>query len=210
MSLASGRVNRAIGDIPILVWYDVSMKRVFIVHGYTGYPEKNWFPWLKTELEKLGLQVAVPAMPHTEAPLLNEWLPHLQKVVGDPDEDTYFVGHSLGCPTILRYLESLGNDQMLGGVLLVAGFAETLPHLPQLDSFTEGTWDDGSIKAHVKKIAIINSDDDKAVPLFNGEHVRDRFSAELTVVHNMGHINEKAGVKEVPFVLNKLQDMMAL
>lgn len=186
------------------------MRRVFIVHGYTGYPEKNWFPWLKVELEKLNLEVTVPAMPNTEAPKLSEWLPYLQQIIGNPDEDTYLVGHSLGCPTILRYIESLEDSQNVGGALLVAGFAEPLPHLPELDSFTAGTWDDGKIKAHAKKIAIINSDNDEAVPFFNGERVRDRFNAELITVHNMGHMNEKAGINEVPFVLDKMMVMMGL
>lgn len=186
------------------------MKRIFIVHGYTGYPEKGWFPWLKAELEKLGLEVSVPAMPNTNDPKFEEWLPHLQKTISSPDEDTYLVGHSLGCPTILRYLESLSDDQVIGGALLVAGFAEPLPHLSKLNSFTEGIWNDEKVKNHAKKIAIINSDNDQAVPYFNGEHVRDRFNAELITVHNMGHINEKAGIKEVPFVLDKLKEIMSL
>ncbi len=44
------------------------MKRVFIVHGWDGYPTEGWFPWLKAELEKRGFTVAVPAMPHPERP----------------------------------------------------------------------------------------------------------------------------------------------
>lgn len=186
------------------------MKRIYIIHGYTGNPKKNWFPWLKAELEKLGLSVEVPAMPNTNAPKLNEWLLHLQQVIDKPDEETYLVGHSLGCPMILRYLESLDDGHDVGGALLVAGFAEPLPHLPELDSFTEGPWNDEKVKNNTHKLAIINSDNDDAVPFFNGEHVRDRFNAELITVHNMGHINEKAGIKEVPFVLDKLKGMMRL
>lgn len=186
------------------------MKRVFIIHGYTGYPEKNWFPWLKAELDKLGLLVEVPTMPNTNAPKLNKWLQHLRQVVGVPDEETYLIGHSLGCPTILRYLESLEEKQVVGGALLVAGFAEPLPHLPELNSFTEGQWSDEKVKANTRKLAIINSDNDEAVPFFNGEHVRDRFNAELITVHNMGHINEKAGITQVPFVLAKLKEIMSL
>jgi predicted alpha/beta hydrolase family esterase len=26
-------------------------ERVFIIHGWEGYPEEGWFPWLKKELE---------------------------------------------------------------------------------------------------------------------------------------------------------------
>ena len=186
------------------------MKRVFIIHGYTGYPDKNWFPWLKRELEKLGVEVSVPALPNTNSPQLGEWLPYLKKTVGAPDEETYLVGHSLGCPTILRYLQSLDDGQKVGGALLVAGFAEPLVQLPELDSFTEGEWNDAKVRAGANKLTIMNSDDDPAVPYVNGEHVRDRFKAKLITVHNAGHINEKSGYTEVPFVLDELKKMLEI
>ena len=186
------------------------MKRVYIVHGYTGCPDKNWFPWLKSELEKLGVSVVVPAMPNTNEPKLKEWLPHLQQTIGAPDSDMFLVGHSLGCPTILRYLESLENNQYVGGALLVAGFAEPLPHLTELDSFTTAPWKEEYARNRTEKLFILNSDDDEAVPFFNAEHVRDRFNAKLITVYGAGHINEKAGYSEVPFVLNELKDMMGL
>lgn len=186
------------------------MKKVIIVHGYTGHPEKNWFPWLKAELNKLGVEVLVPAMPNPGAPQLSEWLPYLQQQVGTPTEDTYFVGHSLGCPTILRFVESLPEGQKVGGAVLVAGFAEPLPRFAFLDGFTTDTWDDQKIRSHIPTLTIMNSDDDPAVPFDRGEHIRDRFDAKLVALHNMGHINEKANIKEVPFVLDELKVMMSL
>ena len=41
-------------------------KRVFIIHGWEGYPEECWFPWLKTEIEKTGFEVVVPNMPDAD------------------------------------------------------------------------------------------------------------------------------------------------
>lgn len=185
------------------------MKRVFIIHGYTGYPEKNWFPWLKAELEILGVEVYVPTMPNTEAPQFSEWHLHLQNVIGIAEEETYFVGHSLGCPAILRYLESLPEGQKVGGVVLVAGFAEPI-HFTELDSFTTEEWNDTKINQSVNKIVLINSDNDEHVPLEMGKRMRDRFNAELLVINQAGHINEKSGHKTVPFVLNELKELMSL
>jgi hypothetical protein len=34
-----------------------------IFHGTEGYPEENWFPWLKKELERRGCRVFVPQFP---------------------------------------------------------------------------------------------------------------------------------------------------
>ncbi len=179
------------------------MKRVFIIHGYTGYPEKNWFPWLKRELEERGISATVPAMPNTLAPQFSKWLPHLQQLVGDVDEETYFVGHSLGCPTILRFLESLPEGKKVGGAVLVSGFAEPI-HFRQLNSFTTGDWNDEKIRQAAGELVLINSDNDEHVPLEMAERMRDRFDAKLIVLHNAGHINEKAGYTEVPFVLDEL------
>ncbi|MBU4141279.1 hypothetical protein KKE99_00155, partial [Patescibacteria group bacterium] len=32
----------------------MNQKRIFIIHGWEGAPESNWFPWLKKQLEKQG------------------------------------------------------------------------------------------------------------------------------------------------------------
>ena len=49
------------------------MKRVFIIHGWEGFPEEGWFPWLKNELEAKGFEVHVPNMPDSEHPRIQKW-----------------------------------------------------------------------------------------------------------------------------------------
>lgn len=39
------------------------MNNVFIFHGTEGYPEENWFPWMKRELEQNGCSAFVPQFP---------------------------------------------------------------------------------------------------------------------------------------------------
>src|SRR3989344_1157111 len=83
------------------------MKRVFVIHRWSGGPEDDWRPWLKEELEAKGYEVVVPEMPETEHPQIGKWVAKIAEVVGMPDENTYFVGHSIGCQTIMRYLQTL-------------------------------------------------------------------------------------------------------
>jgi len=72
-------------------------KRVFIIHGWGGSPEGGCLPWLKSELEKNNFEVLAPQMPNTEEPKIEEWVSYLSEFVGEIDENTCFVGHSIGC-----------------------------------------------------------------------------------------------------------------
>src|SRR3989338_8245233 len=100
------------------------MKRVFLIHGWDGYPEEGWFPWLKKELEEKWFKVFVPQLPDAANPRIEKWVPVLARIVGVADEQTYFVGHSIGCQTIARYLETLPEGQKIVGAVFVAGFFE--------------------------------------------------------------------------------------
>ena len=48
------------------------------------------------------------------------WVAEITKIVEAPDKDTYFIGHSIGCQAILRYLEKINSP--VGGALFVAGW----------------------------------------------------------------------------------------
>ena len=96
------------------------MKRVILVHRWSGGPSDDWRPWLQDELGQRGYNVLSPEMPDMDTPVIEKWVGKLREVVGVPDADTYFVGHSIGCQAILRYLETI--DTPVGGALFVAGW----------------------------------------------------------------------------------------
>ena len=121
------------------------MKKLYIIHGYGSGPNQNWFPWLKSEMEKMGVEVNALTMPNTDSPTCAEWVGHMESIVKNPDEDTYFVGHSLGCITILQYLNSLPENVKVGGAILVAGFSSPI-HFTELNSFFEKPLDKEKIK----------------------------------------------------------------
>src|SRR3989304_7206168 len=80
---------------------------VFIFHGTGGYPGENWFPWMKNELEQKGYNVFVPQFPTPEGQSLEAWLDVLSLQKDKIDQNTIFIGHSLGGLFLLRLLERL-------------------------------------------------------------------------------------------------------
>ncbi|MEK7150988.1 MAG: alpha/beta hydrolase [Patescibacteria group bacterium] len=187
-------------------------KRAFIIHGWDGYPEEGWFPWLKSELEKRGFIVQVPTMPHAENPTIDDWVEHLTKLIGTPDENTYLVGHSIGCQTILRYLQSINNE--IGGVVLVAGWLLRLTgDLSQEEIEIAKPWietpiDYEKVKQSTKNIVCIFSDDDPFVLLKeNKVEFETRLNAKTIVEFKKGHFSGSDGITELPRLLEELGKM---
>lgn len=85
-----------------------------------------WYPWLYSKISDENNKIIRFNMPNTENPKIEEWVSELDKQVNNLDENTYFIGHSIGCQTILRYLETKNVDN-IGGILFVAPWLDLLP-----------------------------------------------------------------------------------
>lgn len=179
------------------------MKRAILIHGWEGSPEGGWLPWLKNELEKKDFKVITPAMPDTTHPVMDKWVEHLAKIVGKPDKECYLVGHSLGCITILRYLETLEQGAEIGGAVMVVGFSDNLGY-KELNTFFTKPIDWNKIKKHCKKFVAIHSDNDPYVPLKHGDIFKEKLNAEVIVKQNMKHFSGDEGMTELPVVLESI------
>ncbi len=188
-------------------------KRVIILHGWDGHPENGWFPWLKQKLEKSNYQVIVPQLPNTANPRIENWIPAIQELVGIADNNTFFVGHSMGCQAIARYLETLPKDVVVGGAVFVAGFFTALTNLDQPEEVAETVrhWldtpiDFKKIKSHLPKSTAVFSNDDPWVPLSNQEAFSKDLAAEIIIIKNVGHFSgNRDGTLELPIVLEILE-----
>ena len=186
-------------------------KRIFIIHGWDGSPTNCWFPWLKNELEKKNFIVEVLSMPHPEKPTIIDWVDYLSSAVGEPDTNTYFIGHSIGCQTILRYIEKVGKP--VGGIICVAGFFRLLNLATDEEKEIAKPWietpiDFEKIKKQTNKITAIFSDNDPDVDLSNKELFEKNLNAKIFIEHNKGHFSDDASIKELPSVLEILSDWM--
>ena len=187
-------------------------KRVFIIHGWEGFPEEGWFPWLKRELENRGFDVYVPQMPDAAYPRIKNWLPAIEKIVDNPDKNTYFVGHSMGVQAIIRYLETLPENKKIGGAIFVAGFFKRLTGLGEEPDYeeTEKDWlktpiNLSKVKNHMSNSVAIFSDNDPFVPSDNQGDFRDKLKSKIIIKHEMGHFSGPSdNITELPVVLEEL------
>lgn len=190
---------------------DVGKKRIFIIHGWGGYPENCWFPWLKKELEKLDFEVHVPAMPNSKEPKIDVWIPFLKKQVGNVDEETYFVGHSIGCQTIMRYLQTI--NKKIGGAIFVAGFFNLNNLEKEEEKEIAKPWLENSInlekvKKVINKAVAIFSDNDLDIPLEDSKIFEKELGAKIIVEHNKGHFSGDTGITKLPVVLDSIKKMI--
>jgi predicted alpha/beta hydrolase family esterase len=187
--------------------------RAFIIHGYLGYPQEAWLPWLKSELEKRGYDVSLPAMPRPDRPSVPEWLEFITRLVGEPDKGTVMVGHSLGSQAVVRYLEFLGAaDKAVGKTVLVASSFPTGLSAAEAEQaagedralipwFTIGA-EPGKVRKAAGRCTVILSDDDPIVGFGEAKaSFETNLEAQIIVEHGKGHLNEDSGLTELPSVL---------
>jgi predicted alpha/beta hydrolase family esterase len=183
-----------------------SKKRLIIIHGWEGHPEEGWFPWLKAEMEKRGWSVQVPAMPNPAQPEQSRWVPHLATIAGEADQNTFMAGHSLGCITILRFLERLSEKESIGGAVLVSGYDNPLKYKELKNFFHDQIlWD--QIKKKCKKFVTIHSEDDPYVPVQNSDSFKGKLGSKAVVVNGFRHFSGSDGVTNVPPILKELLEI---
>lgn len=186
-------------------------KRVIIVHGWDGNPQEGWFPWLKSELEQKGFEISVPQLPQPDIPKIELWVKTLSETVKKPDKETFFVGHSIGCSTIVRYIESI--ETKVGGAVFVAGFFKRLTNMED-DEVKEiaSPWlttpiDFDKVKKLLGKNVAIFSDNDPYVPLDNQDDFSNKLGSKIIIEHQMGHFSGSTGTTQLPIALKSLLEI---
>ena len=190
------------------------MNKIYIVHCWDGTKDDGWYPWLDEKISSDDNRVIRFNMSDTEHPKIKEWVSELDKQVDSIDENTYFIGHSIGCQTILRYLENK-NTEKIGGILFVAPWLDLLPEaISDEDSYnTAYPWintkiDFDKIKKMTNNITCIFSDDDYFVSITQKEEFEKLLNAKTIIVSGKGHISADDGVNELPEIYSKTIEML--
>jgi predicted alpha/beta hydrolase family esterase len=104
-------------------------KHATILHGMPSKEEffdiqqpnpvdAHWIPWLKSEIEELGIVCTLPAMPKPYEPTYDQWGKTFDSIY-KKNEPTLVVGHSLGAGFILQWL-TLNPTKSIKNIILVA------------------------------------------------------------------------------------------
>ncbi len=191
------------------------MKKVFLVHGFMGSPNGGWRPWLMGELEKQNIYACALPMPKPNNPQKVEWVKTIDNVVNVfPEDEIILIGHSLGVPGVLRYLETLTEGKKISGVILVSGPCALInPHdkeskIRKIDNFLDTPFDFEYIKKVCKNFYVIHGDNDDKVPFGHAEELSKNLNCKLISIPNGGHLNGSAGWNELPQVLQVINEIL--
>ncbi|HLS79764.1 MAG TPA: alpha/beta hydrolase [Nocardia sp.] len=184
-------------------------RRASIIHGYRATPDDHWFPWLAARLHAEGIPATVPALPGPTAPDPIDWARAVATDIGTPDGGSIIVAHSLGCLTVLRHLATLPPPTRVGALVLVAGFLEPLPALPELDTFIGHGIDAAHLRERVDHLTVLRSDADDYVPTGHTDRLAAELGTTATVVPAAGHFLATDGVTTLAAALEPIRAHVA-
>lgn len=178
------------------------MATFILIHGTGGSPDECFYPWLRQQLEKRGHKVYAPQLPMPEKQSLDSWLKAFKPYWKFVNEETVFVGRSIGPAFILRLLER--NNVNVKAAFLVAGFCSNigLPEFkPLIKTFIDEPFDWQKIKNSCGKFFVYNSDNDPFVPLEKGQELAESLGTRLIMVKGAEHF----WMKKFPQLLKDME-----
>ncbi len=183
--------------------------KVILVHGWGGSPEADWFPWAVDQLKKDGHEVMAPEMPNTDEPSIEEWVPYLESIVKDYDEGALFIGHSIGCQTIMRFLEK--QDKKARGAIFVAGWFN-LTNLEDEESeaiakpWIETPINTARVRENLGTSIAILSENDPFVPFEETKKdFEEKLGSKVVIIPDGGHITTDDGFGQFPLLIEHVK-----
>ena len=158
--------------------------KAILIHGNGGSkPTDNWFPYLKRELEKIGVKVEAPQFPDSELARASYWLPFLEKEL-KADKNTIIIGHSSGAIAAMRYAET---HQILGSALIGTYYTDLGYETEKLSGYFDTPWDFDAIKKNQHWIIQFAGINDPWIPIEEARIIRDQLSTDYYESPDQGH-----------------------
>lgn len=162
--------------------------KIIFAHGNGGStPQDHWFPYLKTELVKLGLTVIARQFPDAHLARESYWIPFLKNEL-KADENTIIIGHSSGAVAAMRFAES---NKLLGSILVGVCYTDLGNEYEKLSGYYDRPWNWQAIKNNQQWIALFASTDDPWIPIKEPRFICEQLEPDYYEYNNRGHFHNK-------------------
>jgi len=184
------------------------MKRVILLHGNgNSSGSDNWQPYIKQELEKLGVTCLSPDLPDNVAARMSHWFPYFEETL-NIGKDDIVVGHSSGALAIMKYAE---NHEVGGSVLVGTYYTDLGYEDEKASGYFDTPWNWEAIKKNQPWTAIFASEDDPYIPIEEPRFIRDQLNSEYYELKNEGHFGGETNPKlEFPELLELLINKLGI
>lgn len=181
------------------------MIRAILIHGNDGgKPTDNWFPYLKLELEKLGVKVDAPQFPDADLARASYWIPYLKNVL-KADSKTILIGHSSGAIAAMRYAE---ENQILGSVLVGTYHTDLGINTEKLSGYFDSQWNWNAIKKNQQWIIQFAGLNDPWIPIEEARFVQDKLSTDYYESKDQGHFGGDYYKETFPELLQAIKSKL--
>ena len=183
------------------------MNNYLLVHGSFGSPFVNWFPYLRNEIESIGLVVYTPDFPTGVGyQNYNNWEKVLESYVsaGVINKDTVIYAHSIAPIFVCHFLVSYKIK--VKRLVFVCGFNNYLGINDEYDNVNESMYFDNldDIKQYAKEIICFYSKNDPYVKYEVEKEFADTIATKQIVIDDGGHLNSESGYTEFKELLKYL------
>lgn len=169
------------------------MKAIFIPGNGGSSVAEGWWPYVKTELEKHGVEVIAREFPDPELARASFWLPFIESL--GTDEQTVLIGHSSGAVATMRYAQT---HKILGSILV--GVNHTDLGLPEekVSGYYDQPWDWEKIKANQQWIIQFDSTDDPVIPIAEARYIHEKLGTDYHEFTDREHFGYPNPMTEFP------------
>ena len=180
--------------------------KILILHGIEGCAGKHWQQWLHDKLIAKSHMVIMPSLSKADRPNRLIWLKEIKKAVGNSElTDLVIVGHSLGVPASLDFIEQA--DKQIKALISVSGFSED--YGAEMNSYfmKKGTIDFKKVNEKLSKAFVVFGDDDPYVPQSQLKLLAKKLAVRPKIIKDGGHLNTDSGYVTFPWLFRIIESL---
>lgn len=161
----------------------------------------NWYPYVKTELEKLGLEIIAENMPDAKLARKEIWIPFIKEKLAR-EKNSILIGHSSGAVAILKFLE---ENKCKIAILVGVCHSDQDDELEKKSGYFNEPWKWDNIKRNAKKIFIFASQDDPYISILEPRLIKEKLNAEYHEYKDEGHFGADTNKKNFPEIVTVIK-----